>query len=332
MTWRERRIVTFLSGVLGILLIALLLVLGMKYRENRDEEEAAVSAAAVLEEESACTALSYYNGTAMLDFTRNQKNQWIWAADDDFPLDETFITDILDSISDLAPQETYESVESLEALGLDNPRSYLSASYQSGTTFSISFGSTTADGSGVYAIHNEKTAPVYLYSAEVLDLLNYGVYDMCVLPDFPELPEERIQRITIQGTANAEGVVPRFTMDSSKNGEKLIWKCESRTVTNAQRVRNLFTDLPTLEFTKCISYRPSEEAAALCGFNAPIATIWANYTTATDLEEHFQLVIGDLTLDGQSRYVRLNGEETIYSVSLDMLDAILVIAQNGFGM
>ena len=98
MTWRERRIVTFLSGVLGILLIALLLVLGMKYRENRDEEEAAVSAAAVLEEESACTALSYYNGTAMLDFTRNQKNQWIWAADDDFPLDETFITDILDSI------------------------------------------------------------------------------------------------------------------------------------------------------------------------------------------------------------------------------------------
>ena len=36
MTWRERRIVTILSTILLILMAALLVVLGMRYRASRD--------------------------------------------------------------------------------------------------------------------------------------------------------------------------------------------------------------------------------------------------------------------------------------------------------
>lgn len=334
MTWSERRVVTFLTAVLGILLLALLVVLGIKYRENRDVEETA-PVIAVADAGTSCTALHYYNGTATLDFLRNDKNKWVWAADDDFPLDESYITALLDTISAMTPIYTYETAESLgeltlEDLGLDSPSASISAEYSSGITFALSFGYLTGDESGVYALQTGQTAPVYVYPKAILDMMALGVYDMCMLPSFPELPEENIQRITIQGCANESGVLPRFTMDASRNGEKIVWKSDDKTITSFQRVRNLFTALSELKFTKCVSYRPSDEAAALCGLSPANATIWINYKTSTDLEEHFQMVIGNLTLDGQNRYVRINGEKDIYSVSSELLDTILVISQQGF--
>ena len=39
MTYRERRLVTFLSSILGLLVIALLIVLAIRYRENRAQPD-----------------------------------------------------------------------------------------------------------------------------------------------------------------------------------------------------------------------------------------------------------------------------------------------------
>ena len=41
MTWQERRIVTFLSAVLVVLFAIVLVLLGVRYKENRAEKEAA---------------------------------------------------------------------------------------------------------------------------------------------------------------------------------------------------------------------------------------------------------------------------------------------------
>ena len=45
MTYRERRLVTFLSSILGLLVIALLIVLAIRYRENRAQPDPSSSAA-----------------------------------------------------------------------------------------------------------------------------------------------------------------------------------------------------------------------------------------------------------------------------------------------
>lgn len=331
MTWREKRTVTFLLFILGALSIALVLVLAMKYRQDRTEPDVpAVSAVALAEEESACTALTYYNGTATLDFRRDEGGKWVWTADEDFPLDDSHLTSILETLSAMTPQQTISSYESLDALGLEAPRASVTAAYDSGAVFSLAFGNPTTDGTSCYAMKNGQTETLYIYSAELLPLLEKGVYEMCDLPDFPELLEERIQRVTIQGAAGADGTVPRSTIDAEGEGESLEWRCAGKQVTDLQRVRDLFADLAALEYGGCVSYRPSDEAVALCGLTAPTATIWANYTTATDLEEHFQMVIGALTLDGEARYVRVGTDSTIYRVPIGMLDTILVVALSGF--
>ena len=38
---------------------------------------------------------------------------------------------------------------------------------------------------------------------------------------------------------------------------------------------------------------------------------------------------GGLTMDGEGRYVRLNGETTIFRVAKDLLDPLMVIALSG---
>ena len=329
MTWREQRTVARLSAILCVLVVAVLIALAIKYRENREEAPVSSAPVAAAEEHSSCTALTYYNGTATLDFHRNDAGKWVWTADPDFPLDNTQITSILETLSAMEPQQTIETVESLDSLGLDSPAATISAVYEGGSTFTLAFGNATTDGASYYAIKNGQAAPVYIYSGELMELMELGVYDMCALPELPTLSEEKVQRVTIQGTAGEDGTVPRSTIDAGE-GETLSWTCNGKDVTASQRVRDLFTDLADLSLTRCVTYRPSDEAASLCGFTAPTATLWSNYTTSTDLEGHFQMVIGGLTLDGQGRYVRIGDDPSIYSVPVELLDSILVIALSGF--
>lgn len=332
MTWRERRIVTRLSAILCVLVVAVVMALGARYRTSRDQTGASSSAvaAAAAEEHSACTALTYYNGSVTLDFSRSDSGKWVWTADPDFPLDDSRITSILELLADMEPQQTLETVESLEALGLDSPAATISATYDGGAIFTLDFGNATTDGTSFYAMKNGQESPVYIYPGDIMELMKTGVYDMCDLPELPDLSEEKVQRVTIQGVADADGVVPRSTVDAAGEGETLSWACGGTDVTDSQRVRDLFTDLAGLEVTQCVLYRPSDEAADLCGFTAPAATLWANYTTSTNLEGHFQLVIGGLTLDGQARYVRVGDDSTIYRIPVETLDSILVIALSGF--
>lgn len=332
MTWRERRTVSILCAILGVLCIALVLVLGWKYREKRAEPAASASAAAAMaEDHSTCTALTYFNGSETLEFRRSESGKWYWAADESFPLDDSTITSILETLSALAPQQTLEAVESLEDLGLTEASPTITALYDSGAAYTLTFGSATTDGKSRYATQNGKSSPVYIFPGEILELMALGVYDMCLLPQLPDLSPEQVQRVTIQGTANAEGQVPRCTMDAETSGETVKWITGShKNITDSPRVTALFEDLSALAYDRCVSYRPSAGALELCGFSAPTATLWANYTTSTDLEGHFQLMVGSLTLDGKSRYVRVGEDESIYSMPTELLDAILVIALSGF--
>ena len=53
-------------------------------------------------------------------------------------------------------------------------------------------------------------------------------------------------------------------------------------------------------------------------------------TSADYAPFEFHMVIGGLTLDGQGRYVRIGDDPSIYSVPVELLDSILVIALSGF--
>ena len=180
------------------------------------------------------------------------------------------------------------------------------------------------------------TSRMYIYDDTLVGLMSTPVYDMCALPRFPDLTVDRLQRITIQGASTPEGTEQlRITMDASRDADgNTAWSCDGKDVTAASRLKPLLDDLAVLEAEKCADYHPSAKALSLCGFDDPLATLWCNYTTTTDLTGHFQMTVGALTLDGQARYVRFNGDgfedgNIIYRVSTDLLDPLMVIALSG---
>ena len=47
MSWKERRLISILGAILGVLVIALLIVLGIRFRKNRDVPDASSSSAVI---------------------------------------------------------------------------------------------------------------------------------------------------------------------------------------------------------------------------------------------------------------------------------------------
>ena len=200
MTWRERRIVTILATILLVLVAALLIVLGIRFREWRaDREGADPSDGGAAPASGAYTSLTYDNGTATLSFSQDEAGAWYWTADESFPLEDTVILEILDLLSSWKPQQTLTDEAALENSGLDEPSASLTASTADGTSTTVLFGKTTTDGTSYYVRLNGDESTVYIIADTLYQLMSTSIYDMCRLPELPALTDTQIRSVTIEG-------------------------------------------------------------------------------------------------------------------------------------
>ena len=153
---------------------------------------------------------------------------------------------------------------------------------------------------------------------------------MIELPKLPELPEERQLSITIQGPEGEEGTDRPITVLTAQQGEGITtWRSNGANVTDVPAVRALVEDVTTLAVTKCVDYHPSDEAASICGFDAPAAQVSVRYTSESASDQTFELTIGSRLPDGSGRFVRLENDTTIYFLPTAFLDPLMSISVNG---
>ena len=69
-----------------------------------------------------------------------------------------------------------------------------------------------------------------------------------------------------------------------------------------------------------MDYKPTDEAAALCGFDAPQATVTILYLNDTGTEGTLTLTFGSENLDQTGYYVRMEGDSTIYQMDTASVD------------
>ena len=333
MTWKERRTITILSAILAVLSAALLIVLGMKYREARAAEDPDAPVPGYVDTQSGeFTSLRYSNGAATLSFVQDANGAWIWADDSAFPLDDTTITTILDTLSAMTPQQTLTAPESLEEYGLDDPDVSLTAGTADGKTFTVAFGKTTTDGKSYYTMLNDDTSTIYIFSGELRRLLDAPIYDMMELPQLPDLNGLDLLSITIQGPAEKNSTASPVVLAAVRpdgQDEEATWRYDGANVTDDKSVQALLEDLYALSVARCVDYRPSEKAASLCGFDAPDAQVSIRYRTGEDAEQTLEFSIGKPLSDGSGRYGRIGADPTIYLFSTELLDPLMRIAVNG---
>ena len=332
----QKKTLFLLVGIIVVLAVILAVVTAVR-RSNEEraaEEEAAQDAASVITEtEASYSALSYDNGTATLSFQLDESGKWVWADDPEFPLDDSTIQSILTLLTNLKPQQTITDGDTLEAYGLDQPVATLTATKPDGGTLTIALGNTTTDGNSYYMLMNGQESPVYIISTSLYTEMTKTIYDMCDLPELPDLTEENIQSVTIEGAASTLlRPINRETSTDEETGEETVsvtWAAGGEDVTGNADTASLLAELGALTLTKCVDYKPTDEAAELCGFDDPLATVTVLYLDETGQEQTLVLTFGSENLDQTGYYVQLGEDSTIYQMDTSSVDTILSVAESG---
>ena len=322
----QKKHLLILVLILAVLVIVLLLVRSAKERSAREAEEAAAAqeAAGVITEEAAYSALTYDNGTATLSFALDEEGNWTWADDPEFPLDDTTVTAMVDLLTSLKPQQTITDGDTLEAYGLDDPFATLTATTPEGETLTIALGNATTDGTSYYMLMNGQEIPVYIIADTLYTYMSKAIYDMCQLPELPVLTDDQIQSVTIFGTETLT-LTPEQAEDADGN-VTVTWTSGGEDVTDA--AADLVAELKALTVTKCVDYKPTDEAVSICGFDQPVKVALV-YLSDSGTEQVLTLFIGTENLAGDGYYVRLDEDTTIYQLDLDSVDALVSAAQSG---
>ncbi|MBE6995267.1 MAG: DUF4340 domain-containing protein [Ruminococcaceae bacterium] len=335
MTWKERRLISLLSAILGLLAAVLLIVLGIRYRESRPEPTpvSKPETGEITEQEQApyFSALTYYNGSTTLNFSLNSKGNWIWRDDPSFPLDDTVVLSILSVLSNWAPQEILTDAESVQAADWTHPLGSLTATTSEGTVVRLLFGRPTEDGSAHYVRVNNDGTMVHVVPDDVYDLLCIPIYDMMILPEVPELTEDRIDSIRVsraKSETNSTNTPESMLFTAYRMGETVTWRYGGADITYEPLLRALLNDLKALGTLACKIYRPSPEAVSICGYDAPTATVQVVYADGSEMQT-LRLTVGNPLPDGTGNYVWLNDDTTIYTLAPSVLDTILKLSANG---
>ncbi|WP_455580992.1 DUF4340 domain-containing protein [Dysosmobacter sp.] len=331
MDWRQRRTIAALSTILTVLFILVLVVGGIRYHQHRsaqggDPEQDPSSGGSA----HPYTALSYSNGTTRLSFSVDpEKDQWIWADDPDFPLNDATIREICTLLTDLTPQQTLAAEEPLDSYELDQPSASLEAARADGTSLSLSFGKTTTDGTSYYALMNGDESTVYIFDGALVKKMDVAIYDMMDLPVLPALTGTNLDSITIGGAVSTTLTAQRPKGDAAAQA---AWRSGGVNVTDASAVQGILEELELLTLTRCVDYSPSPEAVTICGFDEPAAEVEVSYRTEAGTEQTMTLSVGTASLDGTGRYVRLNDDTAIYHLAADGVDTLVQVAAEGLSL
>jgi len=336
----QKKSLRLLIGLLAVLVIAFaaVVLINRQKAAKTAAENAASSANQITDADSVYSSLVYDNGTATLSFTKNADGVWSWADDPDFPLNNTDITELVNTISGLTPQQTITDGDTLDAYGLDSPAMTLTATQEDGTQTSVALGNQVAGSEdSYYMLLNGDQSTVYIVSDTLHLELSKGIYDMMTLPVLPILAEKELSSIQITGAQSVEltstvtqAAGSAASSASSADSEPSVaWSCGGKDVSTNENVTSLVSGITSLTIDSCKDFKPTDEAVALCGLAKPLAVVTVDYTSDDGTPGSYTLSIGGATTDGDSLYVRLAGDTTIYAMSSGDLDPILTLAQGG---
>lgn len=258
--------------------------------------------------------ISCSNGETTLRFERNEQGTWSWKEDSTFPLDNTYVQDLLATAEQMLALQPITTDKTLEDLGLDSEEKYVTATDEKGNRATWYLGDKDDNGCYYMRVDGDETGAVYLAPQQLHEQISRSIYDMMLLPKMPTIIAENIRSITF--------TVGEKTITTVPNSSG-VWVVGISSVN--EKVQPIVQALTQLQLDGCVDYHPSSDAPAICGFDetAPVMTL--EYASEVGLESTLVLTIGNARSNG---YCATVGEDTtIYLVSAELVDPILSFIQ-----
>ena len=258
--------------------------------------------------------ISCSDGETTLRFERNEQGDWNWKDDTTFPLDNTYVRELLATAEQMLTLQPITTDKTPEDLGLDSEEKYVTATDEKGHRMTWYLGDRDDDGCYYMRVDGDETGAVYLAPAQLHAQISRSIYDMMLLPDLPSIPAAQMRSITITVGDKTTHTFP------NSDGK---WVIGISSVN--EEAQPMLQALGSLRITSCVDYTPSEGAAAICGLNESSPRVELAYVTLNGADNTLTLTIGNARSNGYC--VTMGEDTTIYLVSAELVDPILSFIQ-----
>lgn len=315
-----------------LILIILLAVLGVlaaavKLSARKKEKAAATSTKQEsVVSQKVYTAFSWKQNGVEYSFTKKD-NVWYWDADKKFPLNANYLTKLANTLNSLTPTQTITDGDALSAYGLDKPSVTLAALAKDGTKNTFALGSEAVNSTGnYYLMINGDSSKIYVVETSLHDELSTGILSMMQLPELPVLQTGELTSLEVKGSADI-----LLTSKAKKSGSKntVTWYERDKNVTKNSAAKQIVSDVSSMTFASAQFYKPTAAQLSQCGLTSPAAVVTLHYADSNDAAQTLTLSVGKATSDGENRYVRLGGDDTVYAMGASKLTELLSVADDG---
>lgn len=330
-----------------ILLVVLALCAGLYVGVTRivkdDEEQAALDAEAsiinignIVEE---VQYISLTSGGVTLEFV-NTGEKWIYFQDENFPLQDSYMTAIVDAAVGLTAIREIEITDELSSYSLDEG-SYMAVRIldDNNDVFSLNIGAPIGDGSTFYA-RDPMLDTLYVISNELPMAVSFDLYDMVEIENFGTFEAVDVSSITVT-TEKKQLVYQQETSEVSfetgeideDTGEEVYeaniistWYDASTSepvlVNDITTPTALAETAAAFEFASCRHYDAPESLLESSGITSPNLTITVTWTDVSGEEVSQSMTIGRLSGNG-GYWAKLGDSPAIYEIAVSYVEPFL---------
>lgn len=306
--------------LVGVLVVCMAAYLGLRWW-NGTAEDRAVDDKTYLAQLEDITSLTWQRSGETLSFEKDEEGVWRDASDADFPLDQSYLTALETTLSQLSAVKVISDPEEDASYGLDAPELTLTASTSVGETWEVTVGSEV---DGNYYARPAGDSQVYTIAAALMNQTEYGLMEMIDLDTIPTVTESSVESVEI----TAGGVTTLFTKETvtSTDGEGN----ETTTYAWSRNGEALYSEdgnladgvdaLAGLSFTSCAYWKPSGDTLTACGLDDTATRITITYEGGS-----YVLLLGGTDENGYY-YAQLEGSQQVnlmYAATPDSLLGLL---------
>ncbi len=317
---KKAKRIYILLGVLAAIIVAILVV--SRYQSHVEQIQNTKEVILDIDSEEV-TALSW--DAEGYSYAFYQDDGWKYEEDENFPVSEEKLDELLDIFSNFEAEFEIENVSDYGQYGLKDPVATIRLTLTDGTTREITLGDFSVldaerylclDGGTVYLV---ETDPLESFELELIDLMQQDELDSIT----------QATSLTFSGQEEYS-VYYEEESDLSYNPEDVYFVSGSDQPLDTANVQSYLTSLCGISLYDYATYDATDEELEKYGFNSPVLTVTVAYAAE---DEDGEEIAKDVTLtvaenqeelaaieDGEddtevSKYVRVDDSSILYNLS-----------------
>ena len=265
------------------------------------------------------TNLSWTIDKNTLSFTKD--DSWLYDDDNNYPLDETKIDNLVNVFKSFTSTYVIENVEDYDQYGLSSPICTINITTED-QTYTIKLGDESKMDKQRYVDIGDGN--VYLTAKDPYDSYDIELNSLMLNDSMPVMKE--VNSVTFSGNENYR----ISKTDGTSLCEDDVYFVDDKAL-DTSLVNNYIAMIKNLSLTNSVTYNVTDEELEEYGFNDPDLIITMDYTTkdstedqsltlyvasnVEELKEYNEASDDDKDKDSVTRYVRLNDSKIIYTIS-----------------